>query len=501
MSSVAIIGAGIAGLSAGCYLRMNGYETTIFESHNLPGGLCTSWNRKGFTVDGCVHWLVGSRPGNSLHQMWQELGVLENMTFVDHDVYLDVHFADAPPVVLYTDLDRLREHLMARAPEDRAVIDDFVSGARAMARLDLSPIEPDETTPWYRKFMTLMRNARSLPAVLRYDRVSVDDFAARFKNPHLREAFGQFFLPGMPLVFMLATFGWLHDHNAGYPVGGSAGLARRIEKRYLDLGGQIRYRSRVSQILVEQGRAVGVRLEDGSDIRADDVVSAGDLHAVTHELTDIQELRVAVESRTASLEPFPGLVLIGLGIEGLVPEAVRSVSGTSLPLATPIVAGPLHLTRFTFHAFDHDPGLAPPGHLAAVAMLGGDYAWWEELSADRMAYLDEKNRLAESVVAALDTFSPGLSSRIRMVDVATPHTFRRYTGNFRGSFEGWLPTPRNYRTQLPCRFPEVQRLFFAGHWLIPGGGLPPAAYSGRHVACLMCQRDGRRWVATVPQGT
>ena len=59
---VDIIGAGIAGLSAGCYLQMNGYDTEIFELHNKPGGLCTSWKRGDYTIDGCIHWLVGSGP-------------------------------------------------------------------------------------------------------------------------------------------------------------------------------------------------------------------------------------------------------------------------------------------------------------------------------------------------------------------------------------------------------------------------------------------------------
>lgn len=60
MKKVIIVGSGIAGLSAGCYLQMNGYDTQIFEAHNHPGGVCTSWTRKGYTVDNCIHWLVGS---------------------------------------------------------------------------------------------------------------------------------------------------------------------------------------------------------------------------------------------------------------------------------------------------------------------------------------------------------------------------------------------------------------------------------------------------------
>src|SRR3989304_2375133 len=50
--SIIIIGAGIAGLSAGCYGQMNGYKTRIFELHDKPGGLCTAWKRKGYTFDG-----------------------------------------------------------------------------------------------------------------------------------------------------------------------------------------------------------------------------------------------------------------------------------------------------------------------------------------------------------------------------------------------------------------------------------------------------------------
>ena len=61
--SVIIIGAGVAGLAAGCYAQMNGYDSQIFELHDLPGGLCTAWERKGFRFDGCLHYLFGSGPG------------------------------------------------------------------------------------------------------------------------------------------------------------------------------------------------------------------------------------------------------------------------------------------------------------------------------------------------------------------------------------------------------------------------------------------------------
>ena len=88
--SVAIIGGGIAGLCAGCYAQMNGYRSRIYEMHDLPGGLMTAWERKGYTVDYCIHWLVGSSPKASMHKLWQEVGLLRDRQIVDLDVWAGV---------------------------------------------------------------------------------------------------------------------------------------------------------------------------------------------------------------------------------------------------------------------------------------------------------------------------------------------------------------------------------------------------------------------------
>ena len=86
--SIIIIGAGFAGLAAGIYARMNGYSTQIFETHNLPGGLCTSWKRKGYTFDGCIHWLVGSSPCSGMHDIWEETGISQGRDIIDMDEYM-----------------------------------------------------------------------------------------------------------------------------------------------------------------------------------------------------------------------------------------------------------------------------------------------------------------------------------------------------------------------------------------------------------------------------
>jgi phytoene dehydrogenase-like protein len=100
---VIIIGAGIAGLSAGCYARMNGYDAEIFEAHTQSGGLCTAWERKGYTIDGCLHWLTGSNPNYSFYQVWAELGAVQGRRMINHEVFSRITGADGKVFIVYCD--------------------------------------------------------------------------------------------------------------------------------------------------------------------------------------------------------------------------------------------------------------------------------------------------------------------------------------------------------------------------------------------------------------
>ena len=141
--SIIIIGGGIAGLCGGCYAQMNGYKTQIFEMHTIPGGLCTTWKREGYKIDGCIHWLMGSRPGSCLYPMWEEMGAVQGRTIIDHDVFMQIEGEEGKVFTVYTDLDRLEQHMKDIAPEDEKVIEEFIKGARICARYDI----PAEKAP------------------------------------------------------------------------------------------------------------------------------------------------------------------------------------------------------------------------------------------------------------------------------------------------------------------------------------------------------------------
>ena len=135
--SVAIVGGGIAGLCAGIYAQMNGYRSHIYEMHSLPGGLMTAWERKGYTIDYCIHWLVGSSPSSSMHKLWREVGLLRDTQTVDLEIWYQYEDADGNVVTFWRDVDRLEAHLCELSPADTELIKRMLADVRRLSRADM----------------------------------------------------------------------------------------------------------------------------------------------------------------------------------------------------------------------------------------------------------------------------------------------------------------------------------------------------------------------------
>ena len=274
--SIIIIGAGLTGLATGCYGRMNGYKTSIFEMHDKAGGVCTGWKRKGYTIDGAMNWLVGTSLKNSFYKYWEELGAAQKWKIHNHDMFSIFEDEDGKPFNVYCDADRFEQYLLELAPEDKDTIREFTKGIRDFSRMDMPADKPSELYNLLDKIKSV-KMLSLLRLIKKWLKISVGDFCKRFKNPYLHQtiksAFGSDQWPMMMILFML---GYQHAKTAGYVMGGALELARLLEERYRILGGEIHFKARVDKILVENDKSVGIKLADGTEHRADCVVSAAD---------------------------------------------------------------------------------------------------------------------------------------------------------------------------------------------------------------------------------
>jgi phytoene dehydrogenase-like protein len=491
--SIIIIGAGIAGLSAGSYGQMNGYSTKIFESHSKPGGLCTSWKKEGYTIDGCFQWLVGSSRESSMYRVWEELGAVQGRRMINYDEFLRIEGADGKVFILYTDADRLEKHMLEIAPQDENVIRELIKGVRTFASTEFPVGKAPELYGFLDGLRMMVRMLPFMGAWRKWRGISVEDFAKTFKEPFLREAFPVIFwgLHDFPMMALMMTVAWLHKKTAGFPEGGSLEVARAIERRYIGLGGELHYNSKVAKIVVENDQAVGVRLDDGTEHRSDIVISAADGHSTIFNMLDAKYVDDKTRGYYEKLPIFRPQLQVSLGVARDLSKEPHSLI---YQLDKPVVIAGETLKWFGWRHYCFDPTLTPQGKSVVVYLTGSDYEYWRKLYQDSESYAAEKKRTADVVIAQLEKRYPGITEQIEVVDVATPMTYERYTGNWQGSMEGWLLTTKTLGMRMSKTLPGLRNFYMSGQWVEPGGGVPTAAMSGRNTIQIISKRDEKSFV-------
>lgn len=490
---IIIIGAGIAGLTAGCYLQINGYNTQIFEMHNIPGGLCTAWKRGGYTFDGSIHSLSGKNPKYKLTQYWNELIDLQNLPFHYHDLLAQIRCQDGTIINFYTDPDKLEAELKSIAPNDVKFIEEFVGAVKKLENYDTLPDKPIELWSPLDYYLSQFKTRPIMKYLMKY-RKSLAEVTEKIQNPQLKKVLNSEFFSHYPTYFCIFSIGQIHNKNAGYPIGGSLLITQMLEKKYLELGGSIHYNAKVTKILVKNDAAVGVALASGESVEdADVVVSAADGHCTIFELLGGKYVNSKIQKLYSEHPMWPSPLVVYLGVS-------RSFEGEpsqiELQLGKPLQIDPeSRLESIPITIYNFDPTLAPKGKTAIRIILEPtDYQYWANLRKDdRTEYGRQKERVSNVVIYLLEQYVGNIKSHIEVVDVATPATFHRYTNNWKGSIQGWEWLPSLIPETIKKELPGLRNFYMIGQWVAPGGGVPSALLTARDVTQIICKRDHKKF--------
>lgn len=183
--------------------------------------------------------------------------------------------------------------------------------------------------------------------------------------------------------------------------------------------------------------------------------------------------------------------MVWLGIKREIPEIPGVVT---FPLGQTWQVDPeTTATHLYVRKMDFDPAIAPPGKTVLSTMIPTrNFAYWQGLrESDREKYGYEKQRILHYFIDTLEQKYGNIREHIEETDVSTPATIYRYTGNWQGSYEGWLLVPGMGFGSLKKTLPGLRNFYMAGQWVEPGGGLPTALMSGRMVSQLICHREGK----------
>jgi phytoene dehydrogenase-like protein len=482
---IVIIGGGIAGLSTAVYALKCGYDVEVLEMHEMSGGLAMSWHRGPYTFETCLHWLVGSHPHGELRSQWEEIFEIDMLTFLDPEEFVRIETHTGDHLTIYTDVDRLESELLRRAPADAAAIRDFTHSVRALGNFRMLDPSGGLAGNW----KNMLRDLPVFPLLGRLSKMNGRQYGARFADPLLRSFFSSGDVGKLSALAMVMSLAWMNQGNAGYCLGGAQAIVRLIEEQMEALGGTIRFNAKAERILVEHGAAVGVQLAGGEVVKADWVISAADGHTTIFELLGGQYINATIRKAYEERELFASYLQVSLGIARDLSD--RPWMLTRL-LDLPIQVDPVtELNSLGFRFFHFDPAFAPPGKTAVTCLLPTrNFAYWADLRrTDIRRYREEKDRIAEAVTGVLEQVIPGVSHAIEVVDVSTPATVARYTGNWQGTMEGWLVRPGDSFRPFRNTLPGLGRFMMVGQWVMPGGGLPSGPLTGRPAVRAICKHD------------
>lgn len=488
-----VIGAGLAGMSAGSYLQMNGFDTEIYEMGTKAGGLCTSWKRKDYLIDGCIHFMSGISPNEVTYPFWNNLIDMKSIDFVFSDSHAVVEDEKKNRIYFYSNIDRLEEEFLAMAPEDKKYIKEFVGIIRKFIKVQLPVEKPFEVMNLKDKLKAAYQMIPYLYSINKYLKISNYEFAEKFKNPLLKYALETVFVNNMPLFYSIMPLVWRHKKDTGYPKGGAIHISNLLQEKYEKLGGEMHFNSSVDRILTDEDRVKGIKLHTGQEIPCDIVVSASDGRSTIYELLQgkYKDKNIVERYDSGVFEPIDKTLYIAIGVNKDFSGEPRKLY---FPLGTPIEVDALTtLDHLEVSHYCDDPASAPEGKTLLTLMPDAkDWEYWDSLrKMNREKYDEEKIRVATEIIEALDAQFGDIKANLEMIDVSTPATYIRYTNNWTGGQISWKATRKTFGKPTTWKIKGLSDFYMTGQWAGTSGGLNNVVMMGNHLAQIICKDEGK----------
>ncbi len=499
---ILVIGAGIGGLAAAIRLASRGHRVTVVEKLGRPGGKMGEVRADGY------RWDTGPSVITMRHvfeRLFAEAGrnLRDYLDLVPLNPITRYFWQDGATIDAVADEDAMCAHI--RTAFGLHDVDGYRKFMRYAKRLHDVVSEPF----LYRAKPTV-RDLLKLPLtdVFKIDalRTMHQAVTAHFTDPHLIQLFDRFATyNGSSPYRAPATLNVISHvemaQGAWYPRGGIYQMAVAFEQLATELGVEIRYNTPVQEMCIEAGRANGVRLQDGEEIRADALVCNADYTHARQTLTPTPAgaFRLSQSERESALEPSCSGFVKMMGVEGnhntlahhnifFTDDYPREFED----IFTRKVA-PVDPTLYLCITSKTDPDHAPAGCENWFVLINAPYLTeqfdWQAQSA---IYASKTKEKLMAWVSKLE--GRGVSpTRVHIERHQTPADLQAMYGGHRGAIYGFSSNSRAAAFMRPAnRSPKIKGLYFASGSAHPGGGVPLVTLSGMAAAACVMEDLGQR---------
>ena len=483
-----IIGSGIGGLVTASQLAAKGAKVLVLEKYVIPGGSGGSFKRKGYTFDVGASMIFGFGEKGYTNLLTRALkDVNEKCETIPDPVQLEYHLPKKFSISVDKDYDQFLNKLSAIFPKEKEGIKKFYDTcANVFKCLDSMPLLSIEDPSYL--FKVFFKSPLSCLGLARWLPVNAGDVARKFiKDPDLLkfidiECFCWSVMPALktPMINAGMVFTDRHTGGINYPKGGVGQIAEKFASGIEKLGSKIRYKANVTEILLKDEKAVGVKLSNGEEIFANIIVS-NSTRWDTFGLQDKKKGLIASKNVpkteykwSETYKPSPSFVSIHLGVD-------KNLISNNFNCHHIIVDNWDELENEKGVIFISiptllDSSLAPAGKHIIHAFTPSSINEWEDLT--RKDYLKKKEEYYSFLVEKISTILPNLVQNIDHKEIGTPKTHRKFLGRYKGTY-GPIPNQKLLGLlPMPFNTTKIKNLYCVGDSCFPGQGLNAVAFSG-----------------------
>ncbi|MCE7741337.1 MAG: NAD(P)/FAD-dependent oxidoreductase, partial [Candidatus Heimdallarchaeota archaeon] len=456
------------------------------EQHYAPGGYISGFKRKGYYFDSGAEGLVFCGENQVFKKAMDGLGL--NLDLLSIDPVEVLHYPDKT-ITMHANPDKYIAELKRNYPENKEEIERFFDVLRKINHAYNSNV----TTQLDPTFKELIKIGLTSPTMRKYSLISYKDFLDKFiTNEQLKDVLSVYCLwLGVPSDSISAvsaglTFFYPIFNGHYYPKGGMFALAEKLTDSFVERGGEIQYRKKVTRILTKRRKAVGVELKDGTRINAKWIISNADLKRTVFEYVGMNKfpnrylVKVAKKNQSVSgfsvflgldkeLKGYPSHMAYNLEAD----RYIRDILGGKYDPKEVLIRIPSKI----------DPDLSKDGKSSVILLSFAPYGWenkWN--SSDRESYEETKEKYADKLIKLAENIIPDLSKHIDVKLISTPLTFERFSLNTQGAWYG----PREGSQKVGKKTP-IRKLVLAGA-NTSGAGVPPNFFSGINTAKYIMNR-------------